>query len=330
MTFRPRAMRPADVAECVRIIREHPVIGPRYGRAISHLHTAWLHVLKCEAKAASVLEQSSGPKTKICFAGVSVFVRDEFVRELKSPPLFWFGPVLASRISARNSPILSRRELREANSRGGLNLLVWEGCMRPEFEQHPEIWREGMAMFLRDHAGYFWKELISSQLESVERLTWTLNSGAFFWNADQCRYLAAAEVDPHGVINQPHVVGLTREAEHARRSSWVGALFEYRPPQIAFSGSEQKLLLAALSGATDAELCSHLGTSLSTIKTTWRSVFNRTASHLPELFPDADRDRGQSHLRGKEKRRHLLTYLRNHPEELRPVSRKLIQATTKS
>ena len=165
MTFRPRPMRPSDVAECVRMIAEHPVIGPRYGKAISHLRAAWLHVLECEAKAASVLEEISGRKTKICFAGVSVFVRDEFVRELKSPPLFWFGPLLTSRISGRNSPILSPRELREANSRGGLNLLVWEGCMRPEFEQHPEMFRETMAMFLRDHAGYSWKELISSQLE---------------------------------------------------------------------------------------------------------------------------------------------------------------------
>jgi hypothetical protein len=330
MTFRPRPMRPSDVAECVRMIAEHPVIGPRYGKAISHLRAAWLHVLECEAKAASVLEEVSGRKTKICFAGLSVFVRDEFVRELKSPPLFWFGPVLTSRISGRNSPILSRRELREANSCGGLNLLVWEGCMRPEFEQHPGIWREAMAMFLRDHVGYFWKELISSQLENVERLAWTLNSGSLFWNADQCRYVAASEVDPHEVINEPHVVGLTREAERARLSSWVGALFEYRPPQIGFSGSEQKLLLAALSGETDAELSAHLGTSLSTIKTVWRSVFNRTASQLPEFFPDADHDRGQRDLRGKEKRRHLLTYLRDHPEELRPVSRKLFQATTKS
>lgn len=77
-----------DVAECVRIIREHPVIGPRYGKAISHLHTAWLHVLKCEAKAASVLEEGSGRKTRICFAGVSVFVRDEFVRGVEGPSTF--------------------------------------------------------------------------------------------------------------------------------------------------------------------------------------------------------------------------------------------------
>jgi DNA-binding CsgD family transcriptional regulator len=322
-------MRPADVAECVRMIGEHPVIGPRYGKAISHLHAAWLHVLRCEAKAASVLEEVSGRKAKICLAGVSVFVRDEFVQELKRPPHFWIGPVLASRIRGRNSPMLSGRELREANSHGGLNLLVWEGCMRPEFVQHPEIYREGMAMFHRDHVGYFWKELISSQLESVERLQWTLDSGALLWNADRCRYAAASDVDLHEVINHPHVLGLTREAEHARLSSWVGALFQHRPPQIVFNRSEQQLLLAALSGATDAELSAHLGISLSTIKTTWRSAFNRTASHLPELFPDVDGDRGQSYLRGKEKRRHLLTYLRDHPEELRPVSRKLFRVKPK-
>jgi hypothetical protein len=68
-----------------------------------------------------------------------------------------------------------------------------------------------------------------------------------------------------------------------------------------------------------------LGTSLSTVKNTWRSIYNRAAARLPDLFPDHARADLRLSQRGKEKRRFLLAYLREHPEELRPVSRKLLQ-----
>jgi hypothetical protein len=38
-------------------------------------------------------------------------------------------------------------------------------------------------------------------------------------------------------------------------------------------------------------------------------------------------DVGQAHPRGKQKKQRLLDYLREHPEELRPVSRKQRQKT---
>jgi hypothetical protein len=48
-------------------------------------------------------------------------------------------------------------------------------------------------------------------------------------------------------------------------------------------------------------------------------------SLLPELIPDNPQADERSSKRGKEKKRRLLAYLRDHPEELRPFSRKLLQ-----
>jgi hypothetical protein len=64
-----------------------------------------------------------------------------------------------------------------------------------------------------------------------------------------------------------------------------------------------------------------LGISLSTVKNVWRSIYSRSAAQPPVLFP---KDAGWS-KRGKERRRRLLAYLREHPEELRPVSLKIRQ-----
>ena len=165
-------------------------------------------------------------------------------------------------------------------------------------------------------------------MESVERLQWTLQTGGLLWNPARGRYVESLDKDPREILREPHLVGVTREIERGRPGTWVGALFDYHPPQLGFSPSEQRLLLSALSDRTDEELSEELGTSLSTVKNTWRSIYNRAASRLPNLFPDHPRADLRLSQRGKEKRRFLLAYLREHPEELRPVSRKLLQRGT--
>ena len=324
MGLRSRPMRPEDVAECARIVAAHPVIGPRYGSAIADLRPAWLRLLSCEGKCAMVLEEVNGSHATICFVGVSIFVGDDFMREIKSP-LRWIGPELAKRIMRGDSPLLSGRQIREANSCSGLNLFVWEGCIRPEFEQSPEVHRKLLSLFLEEHCGYLWKESIASQMESVERLQWTLQTGGLLWNPACGRYVESLDKDPREILREPHLVGVTREIERGRPGTWVGALFDYHPPLLGFSRSEQRLLLSALSDRTDEELSEELGASPSTVKNTWRSIYNRAASRLPNLFPDHPQADPRLSQRGKEKRRFLLAYLREHPEELRPVSRKLLQ-----
>jgi hypothetical protein len=82
------------------------------------------------------------------------------------------------------------------------------------------------------------------------------------------------------------------------------------------------MLLAVLAGksGTDEELTEALGVSLPTIKKMWLAVYRR----MTDGQSNTNRDSGGPGAaeRGKEKRRHLLAYLRDHPEELRPVSQK--------
>src|SRR5579862_8707077 len=147
MNLRHRPMQPGDIRECVDIIANHPVIGPRYGPAIRDLPEAWHRLLQCEAKAAVVVQDGEGSRAPICLLGVSVIVRDDFLREMKTPPHFWVGPELTRRIMDDESPLLTDRQLREANSRDGLNLVCWEGWFRPGYEAHRELQRFMMSTF---------------------------------------------------------------------------------------------------------------------------------------------------------------------------------------
>jgi hypothetical protein len=82
--------------------------------------------------------------------------------------------------------------------------------------------------------------------------------------------------------------------------------------------ADQELLLAALEGLTDEELCAKLSLSLTAIKKRWISIFERTIHTHPDLFPAVDRqNNGQK--RSRQKRHHVLAYMRAHPEELRPI-----------
>ena len=121
------------------------------------------------------------------------------------------------------------------------------------------------------------------------------------WNPAEERYARSPGKDAAAAIfNEPHTVGITRDVELARPGSWGGSLFNYRPPQFGFSRGEQRLLFSAFSGMTDGELSDDLGKSLSTIKNTWRSIYNRVAECLPELVPDDSHANAQNSDRGRE------------------------------
>lgn len=329
MDLRRRAMRPGDVRECAEIVAAHPVIGARYGRTIKDLAVAWLRLLESEARTAVVVERIEGSRATICVVGVSIFANDDFVRELKAVPLVWIGPELAKRVKNGNSPILTREQMRQSNSRGGMNLVVWEGCFGRGAENVPEVQRAMMNAFVEDHRGFLWKEVIGSQAESAERLEWMMMTGGMFWDPAQGKYIRSLKGEREKIASRPHMIGITRDLE-ARggkgwSSSWVGALFDYRPPRLGFSAREQQLLLLAATGecGTDSALADALGVATGTVKKMWLSIYGRVADERPEIVPDqAHWDSG----RGIEKRRRLLAYLREHPEELRPCSRRYLPA----
>ena len=127
---------------------------------------------------------------------------------------------------------------------------------------------------------------------------------------------------------KPHVVGTIRDWELSGsgdwHGSWVGTLFDYQPPVLGLNRSEQRMLSFALPGLTDEDLAGALQTSLPTVKKLWSSIYRRVEERLPELIRDPWRPDLPASHRGREKRRGVLAYLRERPEELRPFSRKLL------
>jgi DNA-binding CsgD family transcriptional regulator len=324
MALRHRPMQPKDVGECVDIVASHPVIGPRYRNQIADLRRGWLDLHGRLAHTAVVLEEGDGRNWRALGVGVSVFVSDSFLAELKTPPFFWYGPELATRSVNGNSPLLSDQEVREKNVSGGMNVVCWEGCLRPEVETRSEVYNKLMGAFVEEHRGYLWNEIIATQAESALRLQSMMRTGAMWLSAERGHWVDAADKNLEEAFRKPHVVGLARGMPSIV-GSWAGALFDYSPPRFGFTRSEQQLLSSALRGGTDEELSVELGISISAVKKTWQTIYERVTARRPDLTPLSKHSDSAPHDRGKEKKQHLIAYLRDHPEELRPVSRKLLE-----
>lgn len=318
MPFTHRPMRPKDVRECVEIVAASPIQAPRYGTSIRDLPTVWQGLLGQEAFRAFVFEETQDhlKPTKVG-VGVSTCISDDFLQYIKTPPFFWVYPELIRRIASGKSPLLSDKQTREANANGGLNLLVWEGAVRIEYENRPEVVTKVFSAFLEQHRGFLIKELISHG-NSIERLEAILRTGGRLLN-EHGEYVDQLQKPLREIFELPHYAGLTREVALSRLGSWVGVLFMHEPARFGFRPSEQRLLLTALGGGTDSELSDELGISLSAVKKTWLLIYDRVSSHLPGFSSNHDHLEGETE-RGKEKRRRLLAYLREHPEELRPAS----------
>jgi hypothetical protein len=321
MSIRHRPMRPEHVGECVEIVAADPLQGPRYGSDIFRLCQVWTRLLSCEAFRAVVFEEVSGTNIRVFGCGISTFVSDDFLRELKTPPFRWVGPELTKKVAEGGAPLLSDKQLRESNAADGLNLVVWDGCVRAADTERPEVNNEIVTAFVEQHRGFRLKELVA---QPVNPQAWRdmINAGSLCLDPANGRYVGSPDKHSPELSSAPHLFGMTRElALGPFLGSWISALFVHQPPQLGFRPSEQRLLSAALAGGTDEDLADDLCVSVSAVKKTWFSIYDRATAWLPGLIPGNLQWEAPERRRGKEKKQRLLAYVREHPEELRPVPR---------
>jgi hypothetical protein len=317
MRIRRRSMVVGDVQPCAELIAAHPLERKRYGKLVDQVSTVWKGLLRSGSLITCVLEGVEAGKPCVQGFGLSTFVTDEFLRRCKMPSVRWIGPEIVRCLMRGESPILGTKGVRDANSNEGLSLVAWAAALRPQNEgDRSQVQMELMSAFMQGHLGFKLKEVVSQPIDAI-MMEVVLNSGGVLWDSREERYIEANNVNAQEVIQRPFILGASRETTE-RHLSWTTTLFQYNQPRIYFRPAEQRLLLAALKGSKDEELSDELGVSLSFVKKTWSSIYNRAVEKLPEL--ELDISTGPVGQRGKEKKRRVLSHLREHVEELRPIS----------
>ena len=277
----------------------------------------WTVFLENGAALSMVVEDAERPAgRRIVGCGQIVFVTDEFARWIKSVP----RPNLITQASHPmpngSCPLLALSQVALANAGAGLNGVFtrWgraDGLLTPEESLTVGRYMHDALMALT--RGYQFKELLSQAYTPAAR---ELGLHAGFLDricGDDCR----ARGEQYRATT--FLMGLTREEARAREGCVMGHYFIYDHPRFGFTARQQEMLRLYLlrPDLPEEALAKTLGVSISAVKNWWRLIYARVSEVDPDLLPLTDTEGG----RGQEKRRRLLQYLRDHPEELRPYRR---------
>jgi DNA-binding CsgD family transcriptional regulator len=252
---------------------------------------------------------------------ISVFATDQFCSEARLVLGPFLGAQIVRRYCRQNVPILDRKEIARANAGSGLNVVLCFAARKGDGlsdEQILAVREKQIEAFFHCHRGYRLKEFLADAIgeTALER---KLFAGARLRREYSC-YFRSQRIQPPDASLRPRLVGLTKEEARANPGSLLSSLFVHTPPKFRFSDSEQLLLQQAMMGETTEELAASLCISVSTVKKRWRAIYDRVGDIDPQLLGNSATDGSNERSRGAEHRRHLLYYLRQHPEELRPFS----------
>ena len=282
----------------------------------------WRTLLSNGAMQLFLVEDRARPVgSRIVAFGASVFVTDEFCSDarLMLPP--YLGVELARRHLSHNLPVLNREQVARANARAGLNVMMcFEGWAQCGFspEQFLAVREKQSEAFYLALRGYRIKEFLTDPI-GMETSQWMLDAGARL-RRDYSNYFRQNSVPEPESSRRPCLIGLTKKEAFAHPGSSIGRLFIYTSPRFRFNRSQRVLLQHALMGETCEKIAASLSVSPWTVKKRWHAIYDRVANVDSELLPPLIVYGSHASSRGAERRRHLLNYLRQHLEELRPYA----------
>lgn len=314
-----RALREEDLTACLSV--DPARIGAEsvgYNRAIE----VWRDLMRSRSFHSAVIETDPPiAGYRIVSFGASVFVSRAFADDELSNPRPGLNARIIASVASGQPVVLSEAQLRAANTEGGLDLVILCPQWRRGILSAEEISEVQMLLasaFLQDHRGYRFNRLMAEAMDEIERKTYVEATGVWRIVSDFHGFYSQ---QPNTTWNTGRSLAvITHQEAFLVPGSITAVLFHYREPILGLQEADQLLLTAALAGLTDEELAHSLNMRLPAVKKHWRALFER-ASKRADLFPGMP-DELEYPVRGRQKRQFILTYVREHPEELRPFEHK--------
>ena len=299
-----RPINKADLQKCLEI--QPACIGDEIVGRSAALRV-WNAFLDDPSFQANVIESEraiSGHRIVAC--GMGVFVSTAFADEEIEHPRPGLNSRVIAGVASGEPIVLSRAEIAAGNAGEGIDFVNMYGAWRDGImndDQLAEVHALLGTSFVEHFAGYRFnrvlKEAIGDSQIALARATGTYRLVANFEESESALFV------------------VTRESALASPYSLAAKMYRYQAPVLRLRPAEQRLLVAALSGKTDAELSADLDLSIEAIKKRWMSIFDRVDEFKPEILSKSDAD---SDSRGPQKRHRVVAYVRAHPEELRPFA----------
>jgi hypothetical protein len=317
MDFTLRDAVESDLDQCLCMVTDRFLYDAPY---LAALRRMWSHIVVSRSGIFPVVVDASDPSHVIHF-GFTLFVSDETAdgyHRCTNPKI---GYNMVKEWSAGQNPFLTNGEIATANAGTGLNLVVAHyGFLEPPDDDFREKLRiAANESAVRNLRGWnlrsYTNEVFAPNPErDGKEMGEALGFRVGQYSDKQLCYAGIA------VDKRPYLWMGTREDVAAGPVGLaLGMLFSsFSRPHFCFVAAEQDLLRLALDGNSDVAIAGLQNTSLTTTKKRFRTIYEKvraaSATWEEPLLSEALADGA----RGVEARRHLLSYLRNHPEELRP------------
>jgi DNA-binding CsgD family transcriptional regulator len=308
-----RPLEERDFSACLDLLRGHLAYP---ASVLPELPGVWRNLLREDAVVAAVAESGSldGKPGSILACGMVVFVTDAWMAASRTSQEPYLTVRTIRQELAGSSPILRPPAIRRDSLGSGLNVLhlhYVEALLSEEVR--PALDYRMRLAFVEDMRGYRVKAALIELWDEVP--PHAIKGGPYPVVTDYAAYFERRGEPSPPPGRRPFLLGVTRQEVLADFGRAVAPAFVYTPPRLGFTRAEQRMLRQAVFGYTDVELARRFTLALPTIKNRWRGLYDRLARIAPDLGIDLS---PSSEVRGQEKRRRLLEYVRRHPEELRP------------
>lgn len=241
------------------------------------------------------------------------FASDAWADEVTTHDRPWLCRQMVEATLRGEALLLDRAGQARANGGAGVNAFGLDFALADSDWYLPRVvrWFPLMEWSLRDWLAGWRLRSVAREMFGFD--TYLMARGAGYPLLRDLRRAVPADTP---LRERPYLCGAYRERALRRPSSLLARLFLDQAPVFDFSDGEREVLELALRTLADEDIAARLHLSPHTIKMRWRRIFAAVQRTRPDLLPDDGGVEGQG--RGSEKRRHLLAYLREHPEETRP------------
>jgi hypothetical protein len=312
-----RKTQASDLAKCLQL---HPakngaeIVG--HARAVR----AWQQLLEMShATRSALVERRRKDRVEVVGFGFASFVKKSFAEDEVRNPRPGLNSRIIESIVKGNSVIATYAEVRDANTRGDLQQVILDTSWKNGPLTAAEV-DEVRVLLGRGYqelfAGYRFSRILAEMVDDID--LWHVRGQKYFRVVG--RFEGFRRANPKAEWNSERLLlEVTLDSMRNDPHSVAAGLFQHHvPPQLAFTQGEQGLLELALEGADDVSIAKSSFVTLPAIKRRWSAIFERVGSIRPDLCPlDGEG------TRGIQKRQRILTYVRNHPEELRPFDFRL-------
>jgi DNA-binding CsgD family transcriptional regulator len=252
----------------------------------------------------------------VSFAG-GLFVREPVIERYLEAPFPGLAAAVLQDLLDGRQPLLTLDEIRRANGSGGVTLVVLPipySQWRWDDPTFVELRKLAPQAFLRQVGGYrlraIYYEVFTDEIADY------LRAGGYRLLHD---FATRAGSGPFGPDCRPRMLRLTPADLPPGAMSMATQMFDPPAPRLGLTPAEQRVVLRALDGTSDQAIAASLGLSPETVRSNWKSIYQRLASLVPGLVGATSA--GEGATRGTERRRAAIQYLRQNMHELRPWSR---------